>query len=276
LLTDDIITKHPVATTAILGVSLCLVTYCFDYIPFHFPFDAVVYRAVLCGLLILFMFRLSLQKTLGFTLRSFGVGLVCGGLFLLFGIWVLINNLLASEPSFSLDVVDFICRMAMIGIMEELIFRGALLNILIKTGQQTTAGVYRAVLWSSLLFGLLHYMNLIYTPFIETSIQVYNAICLGILFAAVYLRCKNIWACAFLHAFWNFAGSVGFSIFQVAEETVQEAPGSITALQALGSLIEPTLFLLLGLFLLRSLSSSSPKNAPKGRFLGNISTVNAE
>jgi len=242
----------PVLITASLGVVLCLITYTFDFIPFSFYFDAVIYRIVLSSIIVLLIFRLGLSGALRFTFGSFWRGLLCSALFLIFSLWVLILNLIASEVFFSIEVLDFICRMLMIGIMEELIFRGALLNVMKINAAQTVGGLSMAVLFSSLIFGLAHFLNLLYSPLSEVSIQVYNAFCMGILFSAIYIRCQNIWLCAFLHALWDFANMVAFTIFSVEQETVQAAQ-DITAGQALLSLVEPTIFLIIGVFLLRKI-----------------------
>lgn len=243
--------KRSVFTTVILGELLCMITYTFDFLP-DFYFNIVIYRIILCGILILYMYKLGLSDILSFSWKSFRYGLFCSGLFFIFLIWVLTLNVISVETYFSIKVVDFICRMLMIGVMEELIYRGALLNVMIRHGSNTVRNLWKAVIISSMVFGLSHYMNLIYSPFIEVSLQVYNAFCVGTLFSAIFIRCNNIWVCAFLHALWDFANLLP-SFFDTSEEVVETISGSISLLQVLGSLIEPTIFLIIGIFLLRNI-----------------------
>jgi membrane protease YdiL (CAAX protease family) len=69
---------------------------------------------------------------------------------------------------------------------EELVFRGYLLNL-----WMARIGVWRAVLFSTLLFGVLHWQNTLF------------AIPLGFFLALVYLRYDSLRPGVFLHAMYN-------------------------------------------------------------------------
>jgi membrane protease YdiL (CAAX protease family) len=70
---------------------------------------------------------------------------------------------------------------------EELMFRGYLLNV-----WMARIGMWRAIIFSTLLFGLLHWQN------------TFFAIPLGFVFALVYLRYDSLWPGILLHALYNF------------------------------------------------------------------------
>jgi membrane protease YdiL (CAAX protease family) len=69
---------------------------------------------------------------------------------------------------------------------EELVFRGYLLNL-----WMARIGVWCAVIFSTLLFGVLHWQNTIF------------AIPLGFFLALVYLRYDSLWPGVLLHAMYN-------------------------------------------------------------------------
>jgi membrane protease YdiL (CAAX protease family) len=72
---------------------------------------------------------------------------------------------------------------------EELMFRGYLLNV-----WMARIGMWRAIIFSTLLFGLLHWQNTLF------------AIPLGFVLAVVYLRYDSLWPGILLHALYNLMG----------------------------------------------------------------------
>ncbi len=245
--------RAPILKTVLIAIALSLATYSFDYLP-AFYFDKSIYRILLSCVLICWLVRLKFVDVLYFSWRSFAKGFICGGFLFLFTLYVLIMNLLSVEAYLSIEVIANIFSAIMIGVLEELIWRGALLNVLLRRETGTARNPLPSVLISSLIFGLGHYCNLVFgSPFLEITLQVYAAICMGVLLAAIYIRSRNIWTCALLHALWNFSNWIGSQIFIPTTQAVSSEPASavIGITQILGNMIEPTIFLLLGLFLLR-------------------------
>lgn len=88
-----------------------------------------------------------------------------------------------------------------IGCFEELLFRGAVLPVLIRRLGGTKKGVWGAMLLSSLLFGLAHIVNAIGGTLDETNLmQIGLCVIYGLFLAVVYLRCKTLWPPILLHA----------------------------------------------------------------------------
>ena len=85
-----------------------------------------------------------------------------------------------------------LCTVVIAPIGEELIFRKLLIDRLAPFGDA------RAVLFSGLAFGLFH----------GNFNQFFYAAFVGILFAYVYVKTKNVWLTAIMHAFMNFIGSI--------------------------------------------------------------------
>jgi len=245
-----IVKKYPVISAGILIVLLVLVT----FIPLNVSFGSVLIRIILCAILIFYLYKNGLLNILRFNPTGFVRGLISGILFFLFAIWVAVNNIIAFHSQFHVSIAfwDFCSRMLMIGILEEFCFRGLLLNVYIKHRGKVKSTIYRAVLLSSIVFGILHYMSLANQPFLKTTVQVFSSFCMGILFAAIYLKSLNIWVCVFLHALWDFGNMYG-SFLPNHNVDMYGVAGEMSLSQAAFSMIEPSLFLIIGLFILRNI-----------------------
>ena len=95
----------------------------------------------------------------------------------------------------------------LIGVFEELLCRGWILNEFLKVSNTNRKDVITSIIVSSLLFGLMHISNIWIAgqnTYI-TFLQICNAIALGSFLGAVYYRTKNISSVIFLHAFYDFS-----------------------------------------------------------------------
>ena len=86
------------------------------------------------------------------------------------------------------------------GVSEEFLCRG----VLFHTIYNKSKSIQKAALMSSAIFGVIHLINMVRAPIIETFALVIFAFGFGVLFAAIYVRCENLWAVVLLHAFFNF------------------------------------------------------------------------
>ena len=85
------------------------------------------------------------------------------------------------------------------GFIEELIFRGILIAPMLRK-EQSRESVYKALIISSVVFGLIHGTNAIGGAPIDSSImQVVTASLLGIVFGVVFLCTGNLWLSVILH-----------------------------------------------------------------------------
>lgn len=88
---------------------------------------------------------------------------------------------------------------ALTGFMEEGVWRGIVLRVLKPTG------VFRSILISSLLFGLLHIGNLMYRNPAIVFAQMLGAFVHGIGLGAIRLRTNTIWFPVILHGLHDLA-----------------------------------------------------------------------
>lgn len=80
-----------------------------------------------------------------------------------------------------------------VGAFEEILMRGILLNGFLIAFSHKKHGIWLAVISSSILFGIAHFVNLLSgSPLDSTLFQVFYATMFGIAFCAAYLRTNNL------------------------------------------------------------------------------------
>ncbi|MDE6411915.1 MAG: CPBP family intramembrane metalloprotease [Clostridia bacterium] len=101
----------------------------------------------------------------------------------------------------------FIIKCLLIGISEELLFRGIIFSSLSDYFKKKGRSCFLPVLFSSVIFGLFHFINLFDGAGILAVLQqVGYSFLIGAMLAIVLLKTKNIWLCIFLHALFDFGG----------------------------------------------------------------------
>ena len=130
-----------------------------------------------------------------------------------------------------------------IGFSEESLFRGIILHTLKRYG------TIISVLSSSFLFSLIHIANLLSGfSWNFISLQLYVAFSLGVLFGALRIRTGTIWLVIFIHSLIDFIGLIAND--QLNWTGTGGMP-TITPQMFIGVAVIYTLFILIGLFLLR-------------------------
>lgn len=97
-----------------------------------------------------------------------------------------------------------------VGLIEEILFRGLILPLMLRQWGSTRKGIYRAVLLSSAIFGLAHLANLVMgrREALSTGAQILYGTFFGVFFAACFLRNKSIWPVIFAHFLFDLAGNL--------------------------------------------------------------------
>ena len=105
----------------------------------------------------------------------------------------------------------FLALALMIGLFEEGLFRGIIVNGLVKVMPKTKAGLYKAIIISSILFGFVHIMWYLLdaeyyslSGIVQMMMSIFKIGSIGMLLASIYFKTKNIWACILLHAMIDF------------------------------------------------------------------------
>lgn len=89
--------------------------------------------------------------------------------------------------------------MVLVGFIEEIVFRGFLFRAI-----ENTKGISRAIVISSISFGIVHIFNLFLNPSIDTIMQVIYAISMGFVLVYIFYKSKSLWPCIIFHSIIDF------------------------------------------------------------------------
>lgn len=149
--------------------------------------------AVILMLLLVFVYRNHLSE-------KYGLSAVHGGRKYLFFLPMLIpctiNLWCGVSMHYELKAqIIAVINMAIVGFVEELIFRGLLFRAIEKSN------VKRAIVISAVTFGVGHIVNLVSGQAgVETTLQMLYAIALGFAFVMMFYKTRSIWPAAICHA----------------------------------------------------------------------------
>lgn len=164
------------------------------------------------------------------------------------------------------EIIAFCLTILLVGVSEELLHRGVILNILTAAfGTKTFSGAVISCFICGTLFGLIHFFNVFSGIALNAVIvQVIGATGAGWLLSAVYLRSRNIWLMILLHAFVDF-GSMCAQGFFAGDGTVESAIGSNASPEITGivlifsAIIQLTFFGGISVLLLRKSAMGYPE-----------------
>ncbi len=179
-------------------------------------------------------------------LFTFGlVGLICAVMAFIFS-----YNTPDMTPSVS-TFFGFILYNLAIAVSEEFLFRGVIFTQMLDSWKDRKGCIWAAIIVSSAIFGLRHFLNLVTTPdvIITTVGQVLFTFMAGFYLCAVYLRTRNIWVCIVIHFLEDFF--TGFwamvSTSAAVAQTVDGTVANILILVAVHSV-----YLIFGIIMLKS------------------------
>jgi hypothetical protein len=122
----------------------------------------------------------------------------------------------------------------LVGIYEEFLCRGWLLNEFLERYGDTKKGVWTSIIASGVIFGLIHFINISSGGLANTFAQVFSASATGIIFGLIYYKTKNIWTVVFLHGFWDFCIFL-MDLMPLTEVSINS--GSITGLSVVFAIL---------------------------------------
>jgi len=156
-------------------------------------------------------------------------------------------------------LVLFIISVLIVGFVEEILMRGLVLPLFIKSKIQSKYALYYGVALSSIIFGLSHYINLFNQPENITGItsQVFFAISIGIFFGALMLRTGNIFLLGIFHAFANFILGNGI-LEKESNRPVQEINLDLISMVTTGIII--IIIIIIGLSMIRKVDEKTIKS----------------
>ena len=181
-----------------------------------------MYQIALAAVGILLMRKLQVFCPGDFKTKNLGKGLLLGWVaFALMAIMFVASfssrteYFVAPEPLFLLTVILFPLST---GLLEEVVFRGIVLKILLKKMAGTKNGIIYAFIISATLFAAVHSIHLIWAAPIEVVADLLFPLAGGMYLGAVYLRAKTLIAPILLHWLMNLSGGI-FAAFTSPEYT---------------------------------------------------------
>ncbi len=107
----------------------------------------------------------------------------------------------------------FLLECLLVGLMEELFFRGFVHTAIRKKLSSRKFGYIGSVLISSAIFSVWHLLNLLEgAGLAATFLQMGYTFLLGGMFAVVLDRTENLWLCVLLHALFDVGGNLVSSV----------------------------------------------------------------
>jgi membrane protease YdiL (CAAX protease family) len=122
--------------------------------------------------------------------------------------WSLFDGSVAIDPSKPLILFMMIALST--GFYEEILCRGLILSACLKKWGKTRNGIYQAVIFASVIFGLFHLINLVMGrgTLLEVITQIIYATFFGVFFAACFLRLGSIWPAIITHTLFDMMGTM--------------------------------------------------------------------
>lgn len=147
-------------------------------------------------------------------------------------------------------IIGYLLMNLSIAFSEEVLFRGIMLNLMKKVWIGQEGVVLKAVIVSSVLFGLKHINNLLTYPnqVVTTSAQILFAGMAGMYLAAVYVRSQNIWVCILIH----FLEDTAVTIMELfSSQTLNSSVADIGIMQASMMILIQIPYVIVSLLMLR-------------------------
>ncbi len=170
-------------------------------------------------------------------IRKLEIGLAIKGgnlTTLLFYVPILLIAIIFSGGSLHLSIIEttnnfklFIYGLEIFtsAFLEEFLFRGLILAILLKYYYRKKYGLLKSILISSLIFGCIHFLNYFNNQDVgikSVTNQIYATFAFGFMYGAAYLKTKNIIILAIIHSLSNFfAGIVDIENQAIHENIIE-------------------------------------------------------
>lgn len=136
-------------------------------------------------------------------------------------------------------ILTFMLNMILVGVAEELVFRGIIAQTLLERYGTARAGVWKACLVSGVLFGAAHLSNLLGSAPFGVLMQCVFAASLGVMLAAIYL-----WVTVFLHSAMDIAAMLIGGLYGTTSVAESVSGYDASRLLSVAVYLIPTVFLL--------------------------------
>lgn len=168
----------------------------------------VLIEAVLASLVLIVMLLFKNSYVFTQPREKFSKGLFYGLYYIIIASFITFSSFMAVSFKFNgYSLLNVFVGCFLIGVAEEFLCRGWLLNEFLERYGDSKKGVWYSIIISGIIFGLFHLGNIssFGQNIPETISQVLSAAGTGIFLGLIYYKTKNIWSVIFLHGFWDFS-----------------------------------------------------------------------
>lgn len=167
--------------------------------------DKMIADIVIILLCCLLIKKMGIWSEAGFQRAGFQTGILYGIPFFVIGIAsVFVSNMGLKWEQLSFlgisNLIVFTINMILVGANEEIWLRSLVLNTFINKYGTDKKSLWKSVIMSAIIFGLIHIPNIFFMEPLTLLVQVINAMSAGVLFAVIFIKSKNIWAGIIVHA----------------------------------------------------------------------------
>lgn len=200
-------------------------------------------------LLVIVLKKIGLYQKAGFSLKIKNIWLVWPII-----LFILLNASDMLTGTIKIDITKPILAFVIVylstGLLEEIMCRGLVFSLLINKWGETRSGCYQAMILSSVIFGMFHFIHYILgdASMLATITQIIYATFIGVFFTACVVRNHSIYPAIILHGILDIADSFGeISVGGGINKGYQSMPLEVAVLLVIIALP----LLLYGLFLVR-------------------------
>jgi membrane protease YdiL (CAAX protease family) len=112
-----------------------------------------------------------------------------------------------TAPAYQVLLLALECLM--VGLFEEVCFRGVILLGFLEKRRGTKKGQFVAIVLSSAVFGAVHLVNIFFGASPGAVVmQIGYSFLIGAMCSAVLMKTANLWLCVILHSVFNFCGAL--------------------------------------------------------------------
>lgn len=176
-------------------------------------------QLVLSIAIILVMRKTNVFNKQDFAVTTIGKGLWAGLVGVFYALFMFTINFFGNFSHVHPPDLSYLLACVFIafttGLFEEVLIRGFTYKRFIKNIGYSVDGVKKSIIWSSVLFGVMHIVNLSgydLSSILTTTSQIISAVILGLFFALVYLQSKSLWSVIILHSLIDGATFVLYSL----------------------------------------------------------------
>lgn len=195
-------TQHCILFSILVCISTLLISslFSFDNNPVT-GWDKLLGDLLITIICLILIRILDLQSTSGIQRIGIIKGLKLGIPFLIIGLLgAVISNLNTNFTELTIRPLRFILlftiNMLFVGINEEILMRGLILNHFVHRG---VYGNKKSIIITAVIFGAIHLPNMFFFDPTTVIVQSVNAASAGVLFAVIFLISQNLWSVILTH-----------------------------------------------------------------------------